>query len=93
MRSLRADLAAAAREARTEARAAGRVEHVDGARMRSRELLHEAEAAINDFRAEVRSELRERVSSGVLDPAAVELLRTGLRDLRREIAAALRDGS
>jgi len=93
MRSLRADLAAAAREARGEAREAGRVERVDDARMRSRAQLHEAEAAIGEFRAELRAELRTAAADGLLEPAIVELLRSGLRELRTQLAGALRNGS
>ena len=93
MRSLRADLAAAAREARGEARSAGRVERVDDARMRSRAQLHEAEAAIGEFRAELRAELRTASAEGLLEPAVVELLRSGLRELRTQVAGMLRNGS
>ena len=93
MRSLRADLAAAARDARTEARVTGRVEHVDDARMQSRALLHEAEAALNEFRFELRSELRRLAADARLERTAVDLLRTGLTSLRRELLAASRNGS
>jgi hypothetical protein len=90
MRSLRADLAAATRDARNDARAGGRVEHVDDARMRSRAQLHEAEAVINEFRAELRAELRSAAADGRLDAAVVDLLRSGLRELRTGVSAALR---
>ncbi len=93
MRTLRADLAAAARDARSEARAGGRVERVDDARMRSRAQLHEAEAAVAEFRADMRAELRPAAADGTLDAVTVELLRTGLRDLRKAVVAALRKGS
>jgi DNA-binding PadR family transcriptional regulator len=93
MRSLRADLAAAARDARSDARATGRVEHVDEARMRSREALHEAESAINEFRIDMRAELRPAAASGALDAAVVEVLRTGLRELRKQVIAGIRNGS
>jgi DNA-binding PadR family transcriptional regulator len=93
MRSLRADLAAAAREARNEARASGRVTRVDDDRMRSRARLHEAEAAVDGFRAEMRAELRPAAADGRLDEAVAELLVTGLTDLRRRVVAALRNAS
>ena len=93
MRSLRADLAAAAREARNEARASGNVTHVDDDRMRSRARLHEAESLLAEFRAELRTELRPAAADGRLDAATVELLRAGLRELRTQVVAALRDRS
>jgi DNA-binding PadR family transcriptional regulator len=93
MRSLRADLAAAAREARADATARPREERVDDARMRSRTQLHEAEAAINEFRIDVRTELRRLAAQGRLESAVVDVLRTGLRSLRRELSSASPNGS
>ena len=98
MKTLRADLAAAARDARTEARDAGRSERADARRtereddprVQARMGLRDAEAAINDFRQQLRSDLRAQVAHGLLDPAIVGLLTTRLTDLRREITAALR---
>jgi DNA-binding PadR family transcriptional regulator len=98
MKTLRADLAAAARDARTEARDAGRTERTearrtewsDDPRVQARMALRDAEAAINDFRQQVRSDLRERVAQGSLDTEVVGLITTSLSALRREITAALR---
>ena len=98
MKTLRADLAAAARDARTEARDAGRTERADARRtertddprVQARMGLRDAEAAINDFRQQLRSDLRAQVAQGVLDPAIVGLITTRLTELRREITAALR---
>jgi DNA-binding PadR family transcriptional regulator len=97
MRTLKADLAAAARDARagTEPpRAAGggsaAAEAASDARVTSRVLLHEAEAALTSFRAEVRSELRSQVAAARLHADAVELLTTRLDEVRREVTAALR---
>jgi DNA-binding PadR family transcriptional regulator len=98
MKTLRADLAAAARDARTEARDAGRTERADARRtertddprVQARMGLRDAEAAINDFRQQVRSDLRSQVAQGVLDPAIVGLITTRLTELRRDITAALR---
>jgi DNA-binding PadR family transcriptional regulator len=95
MRTLKADLAAAAREARTEARDSAR----DAARAASaandpravqRALLHEAEAALTDFRADVREELRVAVADGGLTPETVHGLLEGLGDVRRSLVAQLR---
>ncbi|MEO6115483.1 MAG: PadR family transcriptional regulator [Pseudolysinimonas sp.] len=99
MKTLRADLAAAARDARTEARGAGRTERADARRteegddprVQARMGLRDAEAAINDFRQQLRSDLRAQVAHGRLDPSIVGLITTRLTELRREITAALRD--
>jgi DNA-binding PadR family transcriptional regulator len=98
MKTLRADLAAAARDARAEARDAGRTERADARRteggddprVQARMALRDAEAAINDFRQQLRSDLRTRVADGRLDREIVDLITTGLTSLRREITEALR---
>ena len=93
MRTLKADLAAAAREARAEAPA---TEH-DGAERRtgdpraeSRARLHEAEAALTEFRGEMREELRAAVAAGALGADVVETLTAGLGELRRRLVEQLR---
>lgn len=70
MRSLRADLAAAAREAReTGARSA----RLDEPRVDARSELHRVDTALNEFRAGVRATLRTHVArGGALDPATVD---------------------
>jgi DNA-binding PadR family transcriptional regulator len=92
MRTLRADLAAAAREARTSTAppAPPTAEPAPDPRVESRVLLHEAEAALTSFRAELRSELRTQVAAARLHADAVELLTTRLAEVRREVTAALR---
>lgn len=98
MKTLRADLAAAARDARTEARGAGRTERAesrrtelsDDPRVQARMALRDAEAAINDFRQQVRSDLRAQLVQGSLDTEIVGLITSGLSALRRDITAALR---
>jgi DNA-binding PadR family transcriptional regulator len=61
MKSLRADLAAASREER-ESPAPPR--GPEDPKMRSREQLHRADAAVNEFRARVRTDLRTHVAKG-----------------------------
>ncbi|GMA95325.1 hypothetical protein GCM10025881_21490 [Pseudolysinimonas kribbensis] len=61
--------------------------------MRSRGRLHEAESAVNEFRFELRSELRQLAAEGRLESSVVDLLRTGLTSLRREVIGAARNGS
>ncbi|PZU38217.1 MAG: PadR family transcriptional regulator [Microbacterium sp.] len=65
MKSLRADLAAAARTA-TEAEPTD-----EDPRARSREQLQRADAAVNEFRARVRADLRTFVARGGVLPASV----------------------
>lgn len=93
MRTLKADLAAAAREARSEARDAARAsgETTDDPRAAQRALLHEAEAAISDFRADVREELRSAVGAGRLTRDSVRIVADGLGDLRRRLVQQLRE--
>jgi DNA-binding PadR family transcriptional regulator len=93
MRSLRADLAAAARDARTDARAAARSvrEESTGAQVESRAQLQAIEAALNEFRAVMRSELRTRVARGEqLTRESTELLRTGLDQVKASVLESLR---
>lgn len=86
MRTLRAELAAAAREARTDARDAGRTVRPEPANQGSRNQLHRAEAAINDFRSELRSELRVRIAKGgELTDESVAALTAGLEALKRSV--------
>lgn len=101
MRSLKADLASAARDARTPPpRAAGsasgtgasgtRPEPEADSRGAARARLHEADAALTSFRAELRSELRSQYAAGRLAEDAVELLTTRLDEVLREVTGALR---
>jgi DNA-binding PadR family transcriptional regulator len=93
MRTLRADLAAAAREARSEAQNTAReaTRNPSGdPRVASRLRLHEAEAALGEFRSDVRDELRSAAASGILAEETVKLLTDGLSDLRRRLVQQLR---
>ncbi len=91
MRTLKADLASAAREARTAPPATGlRVEPDADVRAAARQRLHEADAALTTFRAELRSELRSQYAAGRLADDAVALLTTRLDEVRREVTRALR---
>jgi DNA-binding PadR family transcriptional regulator len=99
MKTLRADLASAARDARAEARTESRAPDAsastwsvdsDDARSDARKAFRDADAAINDFRQQLRGDLRAEVGKGRLDAAVVDLLSLRLKDLRREITQALR---
>lgn len=93
MRTLRADLAAAAREARTEAANVAREARAsasDDPRAAVRARLHETEAALTEFRAQLRDELRTAAAAGDLPEDAVRVLREELADVRRRFASRLR---
>jgi DNA-binding PadR family transcriptional regulator len=116
MRSLRADLAAAAREARGKGRSAGgqvrtvRTDSTDGtdgtvhtdgavrtdctdtmdARGQTRLAVQDAEAALNEFRSELRTALRVHAAVSDLDAEWVKALREGLDTLRSSLIARLR---
>ena len=92
MKSLRADLAAAAREARAESRDTGRTGSGDagGRRVQSRSNLQDAEILIAEFRHQVRSELREWMSHGDLATETIAVLRTELDGVRKAITESLR---
>ena len=104
MKTLRADLAAAARDAHTDtgratgsdrsgerADSTGAANPVGGddPRVQSRMALRDAEVAINDFRQQLRADLRIEVANGRLQPAVVALLTSRLTELRRDIAVTV----
>jgi DNA-binding PadR family transcriptional regulator len=90
MKTLRADLASAARDARAESADSGRSTPADtsSARAESRARLTTAELAITGFRNEVRTDLRTRVAHGELSEETVRVLTTGLDELRARITAS-----
>jgi len=92
MKTLRADLAAAARGARESAEANSFTQSADAndPRVQSRNRLHDAETALAQFRADLRAELRLEAARNVLSQEVVDTLTGGLRDLRRDVIAALR---
>lgn len=91
MRSLRADLAAASRDERADAGAPGGTRGSDDPRVRSREQLHRADAIVNEFRANVRSDIRTFVArGGELATSVVDDLERALDDAARTITRALR---
>jgi DNA-binding PadR family transcriptional regulator len=85
MRSLRADLAASAREARREAHQTGRSEHTartDTVREVSNEQLRAAELVLNEFRHQVRTDLRTLAARGQVSKETVAELREQLAAVR-----------
>ena len=92
MKSLRADLAAAAREERSGAAASSYREASARAdeRIASREELRRADASINEFRARVRADLRTHVAKGGLLPTTVVTqLDRALDEAAQAVTAAL----
>ncbi|GAA3591044.1 hypothetical protein GCM10022198_13640 [Klugiella xanthotipulae] len=91
MKSMKADLASAAQEARREAKAnpGGNPHytvHTAAAdpRVVSRQALREADLVINEFRQQLRADLRAEVAHGTLDSTAVDSLRLRLAQVRVE---------
>ena len=92
MRTLRADLASAAREARDESKREGRSVKVDDGtdRVLGRLQLQQAEIIINDFRSQVRSELRNQLVTGKVTGQSVDLLRVQLDAVRESLRSSFR---
>lgn len=96
MRSLRAELASAARQARREGeqrprRDGGQESDAADGRAASRLALQDADLVVNEFRQQLRGELRSHVGRGrPLDEATVSQLRADLARLRADILASLR---
>jgi DNA-binding PadR family transcriptional regulator len=93
MRTLRAELASAAREAK---RNASRVDPRQEARDSDRDArgagnaaVRDAEAALNEFRQQLRTDLRYQAARGVLPADVVPLLKGELDRVRRAVAEAL----
>jgi len=91
MRSLRAELASAAREAkraatRTPASAAGGTAnpHVDANR-----AVHEADLVLNEFRQQLRTDLRTQAHQGRVSAESVTLLKARLAQVRADVLATL----
>ena len=89
MKSLRADLATAAKDDRASAKSRPRTPS-DDARLSSREELHRADAVINAFRARVRTDLRTHVAKGGTLPGVVVTdLENALDDAARGVTVGL----
>ena len=93
MKSLRADLAAAAREAKEDAKRFAREttpqDTAPDARGESRLALREAEIVLNEFRQQVRADLRQASMRDGIPAAAIGGLREGLSRVRSELLSKL----
>ncbi|RNE67339.1 PadR family transcriptional regulator [Cryobacterium tepidiphilum] len=87
MKSLRADLAAAAQQAKTDAKepAAEESPHSHSAR-----LLREADVVLNEFRQQVRTDLRTLAARSPIGPETVDDLRRELAGVRSRLLDSLR---
>ena len=92
MRGLRAELAAAAQEARTRQRP-GPGTTPDPGRTRSNSLRHDAELMLQRFRNEVLADLREADVAGTVSALTVETLRTVLDSARAAVRGTLPDST
>ena len=101
MRALRAELASAAREAKRAAKAAtgsggtGGTDGTGGAGgatnppADSNRAVHEAELVINEFRQQLRTDLRTQAHRGRVSADTVDRLRVRLAQVRAELLAEL----
>lgn len=94
MRSLRAELASAAREAKraahttsASAAAAGGAGGTPGAE--SNRAVHEADMVLNEFRQQLRTDLRTHAHRGLVGPESVTLLKARLAQVRADVLATL----
>ncbi len=87
MKTLRADLASAAREARADARATGQSAKAEPRYSSVGTQLREVDIALNEFRHQVRTDLRTMAAGSDLPDGVLALLRTQLEAVR----ASLRD--
>lgn len=104
MRSLRAELASAAREAKRAAKSSpasapsassgasgssGSSPFSTDARVESTRAVHEADLVLNEFRQQLRTELRSHASHGLVSPETVTLLKARLAQVHADVLATL----
>jgi len=89
MKTLKADLASAAREAKTESRPAPEWTQTSTTRTEATAALRNAELSIDEFRQQIRIDLRMATSRGTLTTAAAEQLRASLETVRRTLAETI----
>lgn len=85
MKSLRADLASAARDARADARSTGRSTQADPQRQASNSHLREAEMALDEFRHNMRADLRGWAVHKEVSTEIVTTLKSQLDALRKSL--------
>jgi DNA-binding PadR family transcriptional regulator len=91
MRSLRAELASAAREAKQAATSAsatggGAATNVN---VDSNRAVHEADIVLNEFRQQLRTDLRTQAHRGRVSSESIALLKSRLAEVRADVLATL----
>ena len=91
MRSLRAELASAAREAKRAATStsASAASNVPGYGSDTSRAVHEADLVLNEFRQQLRTDLRTHAHRGAVTPDSVGLLKARLAQVRADVLASL----
>jgi len=90
MRSMRAELASAAREAKRQATSAPA--SASGGSTPSGEssrAVHEADLVLNEFRQQLRTDLRTHAHRGRVSPESITLLKARLAQVRADVLATL----
>ncbi|MFE6254362.1 PadR family transcriptional regulator [Agromyces sp. NPDC057865] len=93
MRSLRAELASAAREAKRAATStsASAASNVPGYGSDTSRAVHEADLVLNEFRQQLRTDLRTHAHRGAVTADSVGLLKARLAQVRADVLASLVD--
>ena len=91
MRSLRAELASAAREAKRAATStsASAASNVPGYGSDTSRAVHEADLVLNEFRQQLRTDLRTHAHRGAVTADSVGLLKARLAQVRADVLASL----
>ena len=91
MRSLRAELASAAREAKRAATStsASAASNVPGYGSDTSRAVHEADLVLNEFRQQLRTDLRTHANRGAVTADSVGLLKARLAQVRADVLASL----
>ena len=92
MRSLRAELASAAREAKRAAAstsASGGGGTSAGPQVDSNRAVHEADIVLNEFRQQLRTDLRTHAHRGLVNSESVSVLKARLAQVRADVLATL----
>jgi DNA-binding PadR family transcriptional regulator len=93
MRTLRAELASAAREAKRAARSATGSGSTTNLHAESNRAVHEADLVINEFRQQLRTDLRSQAHRARVSADTVDRLRTQLAQVRADLLAELTRGA
>ena len=91
MRSLRAELASAAREAKRAATStsASAASNAPGYGTDTSRAVHEADLVLNEFRQQLRTDLRTHAHRGAVTADSVGLLKARLAQVRADVLASL----